>query len=802
MKQTMKYLSMAALVVMGAIMASCVKYALEQPQEKTQEVVEQSIVVCTTTVRFDTVATKALTENGVKTFATGDMIAVIYKSGENTLKAESTPLPTGVYGSSATFEVPLISPNENSPIRIIYPAAMAAETVATDVSVNADATINYAALNKQDGTLASLSSNLDLAVYDGNLEGTAFPADPALKNKLAICIYTLKNSTGASDITSTITGLAISDGTHNYSVNRSAAAGPIYVAIRPTDNAPINYTATDGTTFYIKTVTAKTYAASQMYPLGLRMATSSIIDLATLPADFTAQHNNVLTGSLGDNYKISIADGATVTLDGVTINGENNNDYTWAGLTCLGDATIILKDGTTNTVKGFYEDYPGIQPAKRVGEGEEYTLTVSGTGALMASSNGYGAGIGGGYQIACGNISISGGTVTATGGEKAAGIGSCYEGSCGNIRITGGTVNAIGGGFAAGIGSGFCGSCNNIAITSDVTSVTATKGHDSENSIGAGYYCSCGTIYFGDTTVYNGTAWSPNPMVVGNYGGLTLAISTTTNTDDTWTLTPIQIPEGAIDGLFTINLNGDQVYFSQGNLQWSGTNGWRFAPNQWDRVGSNANNTNPTASNGNYMDLFCWGATGLNGVNPNTSESYLSGSADLSGNNDWGANAITNGGNTANSGWRTLTYYEWLYIFSRTSGSTVNGTTNACYTLATINTDGTGVNGAILFPDGVTIANGEVTSWGVINGASNWGTKCTSAEWTALESKGCVFLPAAGYRMGSSVDQVDFQGCYYSASCFSGVVGAAWFKTSYMTPIINDTPRNAGFAVRLVKDAN
>ena len=34
---------------------------------------------------------------------------------------------------------------------------------------------------------------------------------------------------------------------------------------------------------------------------------------------------------------------------------------------------------------------------------------------------------------------------------------------------------------------------------------------------------------------------------------------------------PSGAPEGAINGLFTINENGDQVYFSQGNLQYIGS---------------------------------------------------------------------------------------------------------------------------------------------------------------------------------------------------------------------------------------
>jgi hypothetical protein len=42
-------------------------------------------------------------------------------------------------------------------------------------------------------------------------------------------------------------------------------------------------------------------------------------------------------------------------------------------------------------------------------------------------------------------------------------------------------------------------------------------------------------VKFGNATVFNGTAWSPDPMVAGTYGGLTLAIS---NSGNTWTLTP------------------------------------------------------------------------------------------------------------------------------------------------------------------------------------------------------------------------------------------------------------------------
>ncbi len=241
------------------------------------------------------------------------------------------------------------------------------------------------------------------------------------------------------------------------------------------------------------------------------------IDLSTLTGNFTAINGDVLTGTLGGNYKISIAGGATVTLQNATINGVDNSSYDWAGITCEGNATIVLASGTMNTVKGFYMGNSGIYvPAGK-------TLTINGSGTLNASAYDFGCGIEaagnviiqsgtitatGGKQAAgigsknrqqnSGNITITGGTVTTTGGSGAAGIGSASGASCGNITISGGIVTTTGGPAAAGIGSGYIGStCGGITITTGVTSVTATKGEASNNSIGAGNGSSCGTITIG-----------------------------------------------------------------------------------------------------------------------------------------------------------------------------------------------------------------------------------------------------------------------------------------------------------------
>ena len=400
----------------------------------------------------------------MKTFAAGEKIALVYKkTGGATAVAVSDALKDdGDIASgakSATFTFTLEDPDNTKNVSYVYPAAMA----------KADGSINYDALDAQDGTLASLASNLDLATYTAAWNGTALP-NVTLDNQLAILALTLKDNATptANDSTSTITGVTVSCGTNTYTVTRSAAAGPIYVAIQPTTSADIEVTATDGTKNYTKSLTGKTYEAGNGYSLSWRMGNT--IDLSAVTVATTAQNGDVLTGTLGANVKISIADGATVTLNGATISGTNEDSYSWAGITCVGDANIILSG--TNTVKGFYDEYPGIH----VPSGS--TLTIQGTGSLNASSNGKAAGIGGGINIACGNIEIQGGTINATGGFGAAGIGAGANSTCGSISITNGTVVAHAGNYAAGIGAAFANgnysTCSGVSISGG--SVTAYGG--------------------------------------------------------------------------------------------------------------------------------------------------------------------------------------------------------------------------------------------------------------------------------------------------------------------------------------
>ena len=207
-------------------------------------------------------------------------------------------------------------------------------------------------------------------------------------------------------------------------------------------------------------------------------------DLSELFCDAVARHGMTLTGSLSGNYKVSIEPNATVILDNARLIGGHRNDLTWAGLTCQGNANIRIEG--SNAVRGFHEDYPGIYVPK----GSE--LKIWGSGSLRADSTRRGAGIGGGWNIPCGKVTIQSGTVNAYGGVYAAGIGGGYGSSCDAVEVTGGTVNARGGQYAPGIGSGHHGSCGDITISRGTVNAT---GGEKAPGIGTGYQqASCGDI--------------------------------------------------------------------------------------------------------------------------------------------------------------------------------------------------------------------------------------------------------------------------------------------------------------------
>lgn len=470
MIKTIKFLSMAALAFVGAITTGCSSdddsESLDKPVSKT--------VTLTTTISMDGSApTRALDENGMKTFAEGDQVAVVYTntSSQRVVAVSNALVVSDItdWDKSAKITVTLTDPVAGS-VDYIYPASMA----------KSDGTANLSALCMQNGTLTTLASTLDYAKGSGTMteSGGDFTLPGiTLRNQLAICQFKIKNDEG-TEITSSITGLTVSDGTNTYTVSREAAAGPIYVAMQPvSDDKTISFVANDASSSYYKSVSGKALTANNLYPINVTMTTGTTTSLATLSADHTAQNGETLTGQLTASHKISIAAGATVILKNVDINyGTTLTTKSYAGITCEGNATLIIvnvtpeNDHNENYVKGFSEGYPGIF----VPSGS--TLTVTGNGTLYADGQSDGAGIGSGKDIieaykACGNIVIQGGTIWATGGSGAAAIGS----------------------GASAIDANTPSSCGDITIKNSVTSVYAKRGAEAA-SIGRGQNSNCGTV--------------------------------------------------------------------------------------------------------------------------------------------------------------------------------------------------------------------------------------------------------------------------------------------------------------------
>ncbi len=162
-------------------------------------------------------------------------------------------------------------------------------------------------------------------------------------------------------------------------------------------------------------------------------------------------------------------------------------------------AGIVTISGGTVAATGNY-GAAGIGGGRG---GNGGTVTISG-GSVTATGAAYGAGIGGGYSGSGGAVAISNGVINATGGAAGSGIGGGGNGSGGTVAISGGTVTATGGSGASGIGGGFCGSGGTATISGG--SVTATggimpSGSGSGAGIGGGYVSSAGAIATSGGTV-------------------------------------------------------------------------------------------------------------------------------------------------------------------------------------------------------------------------------------------------------------------------------------------------------------
>ena len=265
----------------------------------------------------------------------------------------------------------------------------------------------------------------------------------------------------------------------------------------------------------------------------------------------------------------------------------------------------------------------------------------------------------------------------------------------------------------------------------------------------------------------------------------------------------VTVPTGGIDGLFTVNLDGDKVFFSQGNLQYTKSTGkWSFMEHQYDLVETLGQEVGEDYANQDVVSLFCWATSGYDhgavyyqpwSTTMSSNYYYAYGNSsytlyDQTGEADWGYNAISNGGNTINT-WRTLTMEEWeCILFNRSTSSQMR------FAKACVND----VNGLILLPDNWSSSYFALNSPDSeeANFSSN---TITDSQWLSLEQHGAVFLPAAGYRNLIMACGVGGSGNYWSASCGDyGLKYGLHFCDQESDVALNDYYSCYGFSVRLV----
>lgn len=175
-------------------------------------------------------------------------------------------------------------------------------------------------------------------------------------------------------------------------------------------------------------------------------------------------------------------DGGNITISGGEITVKSRESGAGIGSGSLGTRSNITIEGGSITATGgkFGAGIGGGSSSN------EIVITIKG-GTIKEARGGHSAaGIGGGYGISTGveKIEISGGNITAKGGDTGSGIGGGKGNTVGEIIISSGVIRTEGGGWGAGIGGSEQGSGGKTTISGDA--IIEAKGGNYAAGIGAG----------------------------------------------------------------------------------------------------------------------------------------------------------------------------------------------------------------------------------------------------------------------------------------------------------------------------
>lgn len=315
------------------------------------------------TIATGSATTRALTEeNGtiISTWAKGEQVALIHNGVVDVMTIENDPDENGNVTITGTLKG---SPKNGDDVTVVYPASAVdkdEKTVKTDL------------LNAQDGTLATIATDLNLRQSDGaklkvgeltaTLSGTV-----TLANQIAIVKFSLSDGNNALAAKQFV----IKDGSDNVltTVTPSEATSDLYVAMAPATNAAaFKFEATVGDFTYTYEKSGVILEASTYYQSPIKMTISKKAGEISFA---TATPKEALHANAADN---------TYTQE-VTKTGDGTVTYTISDNTC--GATIDASTGKVTftqagsvTITATVADGTNYSYATKTAT---YTLSVSDT---------------------------------------------------------------------------------------------------------------------------------------------------------------------------------------------------------------------------------------------------------------------------------------------------------------------------------------------------------------------------------------------------------------------------------------
>ena len=315
------------------------------------------------TIATGSATTRALTEeNGtiISTWAKGEQVALIHNGVVDVMTIENDPDENGNVTITGTLKG---SPKNNDDVTVVFPASAVdkdEKTVKTDL------------LNAQDGTLATIATDLNLRQSDGaklkvgeltaTLNGTV-----TLANQIAIVKFSLSDGYNALAAKQFV----IKDGSDNVltTVTPSEATSNLYVAMAPATNAAaFKFEATVGDFTYTYEKSGVILEASTYYQSPIKMTISKKAGEISFA---TTTPKEALHANAADN---------TYTQE-VTNTGDGTVTYTISDNTC--GATIDASTGKVTftqagsvTITATVADGTNYSYATKTAT---YTLSVSDT---------------------------------------------------------------------------------------------------------------------------------------------------------------------------------------------------------------------------------------------------------------------------------------------------------------------------------------------------------------------------------------------------------------------------------------